>query len=148
MAVASENSPIELSEMENVSFDITANQDLTSLLSGNTFYITVCDSYPDENNQTVINNHVETLVFGIDGKLHVTWMQDNVQQEVIMDYSISGETLTIVTPDEGTMTFSNVQQKATNLTFTDANGVETGRFFFDYATAEATLSGKNTNWLK
>lgn len=112
---------------------------LTTLLGGKTFYITVCDSYRDENGNTVANNHVETLVFGTNGKLTDTWIEGGEQKKVIMDYSIDGDVLSVITPDGETITFRNPEQTATTITFANAYSEEGGRFFFDYATAEATL---------
>jgi len=111
---------------------------LSDLIVGKTFYITVHDSYV-ENGQTIVNNHVETLVFGTDGKLTDKWIENGAQQEVIMDYSVDGDVLSIVTPDGETITFTNPEQTVTNITFTSAYSEESGRFFFDEATAKASL---------
>lgn len=118
----------------------TPSSTLSALIVGKTYYVSVDDSYTDANGNTVNNDHVETLAFGTDGKLHDTWIENGTQQEVLMDYSINGDTLSVVTPDDGTITFTNVETLSNHIRFTDANGEESGRLFFTYADAEATLA--------
>jgi len=129
-------------EDAKASFNST-NSDTTSNLSdfivGKTYYVTTNDSYTEENGNTVNNDHVEKLVFGRDGKVYDTWLEKGIPQKTIMDYTINGDILSIVTPDDGTMTFTNVEKLSTNLRFTDAKGEESGRFFFTYADAQAAL---------
>ena len=116
----------------------TGTSSLESLIIGKTYYISVEDSYTDENGKVVNNNHVETLTFGTDGKVHDTWIENGQQQETVMTYSIDGDVLTVVTPDGGNMTFTNVAQSSNYISFTDPTQ-ETGRFFFTYEDALAAL---------
>ncbi len=53
-----------------------ATTDLKALLAGKTYYLPVEDSYLKENNETVQNNHVETLTFQNSGVLHIEWIED------------------------------------------------------------------------
>ena len=86
---------------------------------GKTYYLT------DEE-----ETGVQTIVFSDDGTgtfgVHP------------FSYVISGDNL-IITGEDGENTFTNVDELSDYLRFTDANGNETGRFFFTYEAAEATL---------
>lgn len=113
-------------------------QSLESMIVGETFYVTVEDSYTDASGILVNNNHVETLVFGTDGKVHDTWIENAQQQEEIMTYTINNDTLSITTPN-GVISLSNVEKLSDYIRFADANGQETSRLFFTYASAEAVL---------
>jgi len=117
---------------------------LSDLIVGKTYYIAADDSYTDENGNIVKNDHVETLAFGTDGKLYDTWVQNGEQKEVVMDYSVNGDTLSLVTPDNETVTFTNLEELSTHIRFTDASGKESGKFFFTYADAEATFGSSSS----
>lgn len=113
---------------------------LSDLIVGKTYYVTSCDSY-EENGQTINNNHVETLPFGLDGLVHDTWIKNGEQQESILNYSIDGETMTIVTPPNNeTLTFSNVEQADNYIFFTPH-----GKFYTSKSVAESNLNNDCSN---
>lgn len=83
----------------------TTLTELEQLIIGNTYYNTTCNSYT-ENGQTIENDHVETLVFGTDNKLNITWIQNGEQKKRIYSYSIANEQLTIIGTESGDVVLS------------------------------------------
>jgi len=113
---------------------------LSDKIVGKTYYVAARDSYVDDNGTTVNNDHVETLVFNTDGKIYDTWTQDGRQQESILNYSIDGDTLSIITPDNGTSTMTYVGESDTYIRFTDTDSKEGRWLFFTYADAEKAFT--------
>lgn len=113
---------------------------LSDKIVGKTYYIAARDSYVDDNGTTVNNDHVEKLVFDTSGKLYDTWTENDTQQEAIMNYSINDEILSIVTQNDGTVTFTYEGESSTYISFTHADGSEGGRFFFTYSDAEKSIN--------
>lgn len=117
-----------------------ANEAFSALIIGKTYYNPVEDSYTDANGALVNNNHVETLAFGTDGKLDITWMEDGQQNEVVMDYTINNNTVTIAKPNGDIVSsFMIAGQSNGSIQLTDANGQDSGRFFLTEAAAAAAL---------
>jgi len=78
-----------------VPVSLLAVQNHRTLIVGKTYYVDAEDSYTDGNGNVVNNDHVETLVFGTDGKVHDTWIEDGQQKEEIFDYSVTDDVLTV-----------------------------------------------------
>lgn len=112
---------------------------LSDLIVGKTYYATTCDSY-EENGQTINNNHVETLLFGSDGKVYDTWIENAEEKESILSYSIDGETMTVITPNNETLTLSNVEQADNYIFFTTD-----GKFYTSKSVAESNLNDDCSN---
>ena len=115
----------------------SSTSSLESLIVGKTYYVTVEDSYTDANGTVINNNHVETLIFGTDGKIHDTWTENGQQQEKVLDYTIGNGILSI-SGSNGEIALSNIAQSSNYISFTDPTQ-ETGRFFFTYEDALAAL---------
>ena len=105
----------------------TAIADLSVAIVGNTFYTT--------------NNFgaVETIYFDINGTLSDSFDNNGTTQVVHFPYDVNTTTLHIYGTPDGNLTFTNGRNFATYAQFTDANGTETGRFFFTFADAQASL---------
>jgi len=98
----------------------SSTSDLSALIVGHTYYTTACDSYED-GGQTIINNHVETLVFGANGIVTISWMENGEQITRTFNYTIEGGILTIITP-EGTHVLENAHQSDEYILF--AGGIK------------------------
>jgi len=113
MAVASDNKPVELSDVESISIDISDvnSSSISDLIVGKTLYQN-CDG------------HIESITFGTDGI--ITWIEDGHTETE--SYRIDGNT--IYTNDgDGENVHILLESTDTYIKFDDGDG-ETTTFYF------------------
>jgi len=74
---------------------IETDGSLASLLQGHTYFVPVWDSYQNDKGETVVNNHVESLYFGMNNQLDVTWVENGENKKVALNYVIDGNKVKI-----------------------------------------------------
>jgi hypothetical protein len=79
--------------------------DAKTVVSGKTYYVSVCNEYPSEENPNIMikNDHVEKLIFKTDGKLNISWMENNELITKLYNYSTTGDTINLETNDKNVM---------------------------------------------
>ncbi|RUM44112.1 MAG: hypothetical protein DSY46_06380 [Hydrogenimonas sp.] len=105
------------------------------IFAGKTYYAPVCDSY-EENGQLYINNHIEKLVFGWDGKLSDSWVENGQNYETIWGYRVEAMDL-LLSSSERNVTFSIEEQGEDYIRFTNGDII-----YLDEKVAEEDLNNR------
>jgi len=122
----------ESSQIDTNSTDVVIADEI---FAGKTYYAPVCDSY-EENGQLYINNHIEKLVFGWDGKLSDSWIENGQNYETIWDYRVEAMEL-LLSSSERNVTFSIEEQGEDYIRFTNGDVI-----YLDEQVAEEDLNNR------
>lgn len=114
--------------------------DAKKVVSGKTYYVSVCNEYPSEENPNIMikNDHVEKLLFQTDGKTNISWTENNRTVTKLYNYSTTGDTINLKRYDEN-VTLKIFEVTNNWLRMTEGGGRAIIKFYTQEALAIADL---------